>query len=448
MSKGFIVVIECISSAVNLIKDIRDEGYEPILMEPYCSPFSRASMRAFHDQELRDLMEPDAERPQIIMACKRYEDTLAQMRKLSPKLIIPGSDRGIELATRLSHDLGLVGNDPANLPKMRNKFIAQQALKAAGIRHIEGEMVDNYADALRFFRRMQAKGKSVVVKPVSGISSIGVYICATEQELKAAFRGNMYNPIFTMLNGGTKKVLIQECINGVEYYCNSVSCGGIHRITDTVRYYKRIIPNVGKLYDYETSVHSDSPEAAMLAEYQLKVLDAIGVTYGAVHSEIMIDEDGPVLIEANCRLCGGNARSDFLIERLGFSESQLMLRSYLYPDSLSGFAQTIAYSGKVYFIRKFFSLTEPIYITKLTILQTVAKLPGFHYGIFRKQKGFFSKTTNHSTSLCSLFFNCKDEAEAYGVLEVLQDIEQHHPEQMYEGKYIPILCDIASYFMA
>ena len=56
MCKGKIIVVECISSAVNYISDIKAEGYEPILLEPYCGLNMRWYFRKFHDKELRKIL--------------------------------------------------------------------------------------------------------------------------------------------------------------------------------------------------------------------------------------------------------------------------------------------------------------------------------------------------------------------------------------------------------
>ncbi len=333
MSKGIVIVVECISSAVNYVTDIKNEGYEPVLLEPYSNIFERPYMRRFHDDELGYMLDKNTVRPRIIMAKSTYSKTLEQIKKLSPVAILPGSDKGIELATKLAHDLGIIGNNPDNLPKIRDKFICQQALKNAGIRYIKSELVGTYDEALAFFRLMAEKGKGVVVKPVLGISSIGVYVCKTEKELKDAFDKNKNNFLYRMYNGGTGKILIQECIDGIEYIVDTVSSEGISKVTLVCRYSKRTVPGKGRLYDNCISLDSKDPLVSELSEYQFKVLDAIGIEYGAVHSEIMMDEEGPVLIEANCRIAGGIAKADYLKECIGISESEYSLRTYLYHNA-------------------------------------------------------------------------------------------------------------------
>ena len=53
---------------------------------------------------------------------------LEEVRKYDPLLVLPGSDFGVELATRLGSDLGLRGNKWANIGKMTRKSEMHQAL--------------------------------------------------------------------------------------------------------------------------------------------------------------------------------------------------------------------------------------------------------------------------------------------------------------------------------
>lgn len=64
---------------------------------------------------------------------------------------------------------------------------------------------------------------------------------------------------------------------------------------------------------------------ADLIEYAYDVTEAIGIKYGAVHGEYMIDEDGPVLIEVNCRPNGLNMSAKFLDKLSGQHETDSAL---------------------------------------------------------------------------------------------------------------------------
>ncbi len=433
MSKGKIIVIECISSAVNYVNDIKDEGYEPVLLEPYCSPYMRWYFRKFHDGELLKILKDKSEFPPIIMAKRDYKDTLEQIRKINPVLIIPGSDRGIELAAKLSHDLGLIGNNPDNLPKMRDKFTAQQALKKNGVRSIESAVVTSEQEAVDFFNELQKTGRTAVVKPISGIASYGVFMCNTEDDVKKAYNSNVKNMVYASYNGNSNGVLIQECIKGDEYVVNSVSCCGVHKITVIAKYHKETVSNGARIYSSTISLDYSSDLAKKLADYQLKVLDSIGIEYGAVHSEIMIDENGPVLIEANCRLFGGSNKSDFFEECFGGSESKWSLRSYLYKDIFSEIDDIFIFKNLKYRLVKDVATYRPVFVTKFLLDNLLKDFPEYRYYYLEKKRGYFSKTINVSTQLAAVSFACDSQDRANEISNILSDIQKNHTEKLYKG---------------
>ena len=114
-----IVIIECLSSCVNYISDIRDMGYEPVLVEHRVPDWRKESSRKYHDGNYAlngDIL------PEIIETSQDYEENLALMKSLDPVLILPGCDSAVELSTRLSAALGLVTNDPGNLSGTGGQF--------------------------------------------------------------------------------------------------------------------------------------------------------------------------------------------------------------------------------------------------------------------------------------------------------------------------------------
>ena len=84
---------------------------------------------------------------------------------LSPRLVIPGSDVGIELALRLSEDLHLKGNPFSMFSAMRDKLTMQETLKAAGLRFIDSRAVASEDEALDFFRTL-GSGKVQPLRPM------------------------------------------------------------------------------------------------------------------------------------------------------------------------------------------------------------------------------------------------------------------------------------------
>ena len=86
--RGKIVIIECISSSANYISDIRELGYEPVLMELWVPDWRKNFSRKKHDEYYS--LNGDS-MLEIISAPQDYAEVLELTKNLDPLLIIPGS---------------------------------------------------------------------------------------------------------------------------------------------------------------------------------------------------------------------------------------------------------------------------------------------------------------------------------------------------------------------
>jgi len=68
---------------------------------------------------------------------------------------------------------------------------------------------------------------------------------------------------------------------------------------------------------------SDSAEAKVLIPYVRGVLDALQISNGPTHGEVMMTADGPCLVEMNCRAHGGDGTWSPLAKALTGSYSQV-----------------------------------------------------------------------------------------------------------------------------
>lgn len=431
MTKKKIIVIECISTSVNYIQDIINEGYEPILMELYTPEENREESRFLHDMYLDVLYrydKPGVELPERIMASESYEETLEMVREIDPELILPGGDEGIIWATRLSADLGLIGNNPDNLPKMRNKAVSQEALKQAGIRSIRGKCVESWEEALDFYHELGEK--RIVVKPVSGGASVGVFICENMAQFEEAFKTDYDNS--SEDSGGKGKVLLQEYIDGTEYIVNTVSCRGVHRVTSLLKYSKQLLPGKARIYDYKEFISADDENAEILMDYSLKMLDAIGLENGPSHNEIMIDENGPVLIEANCRLCGLMLRASWLDRILGYHESEIALNAYLHPEKFEDpqyLLKPVLHNAG---LAKALIVYRDMFVNKVKFDDALHDLPGYIYSIDMGENRMYGQTIDLSTCGGVVYLAHKDHKVIEETTKQIQKMEKYDPEMLYD----------------
>ena len=320
-----IVVVECISTGTNYIQDIVARNYNPIVLEMAESGDNEEALlykKIVHDSYERIKHDFD-----LIHEKDTYEETLAIVKELDPVLVVPGNEKGVILATKLANDLNLLCNPIENLDAFTLKNEMQNRLAENNLRSIRGRVVKSVEEAVDYY---DSEGlKEVVIKPIYGAASVGVNICQNKQEMIDSI-SKVFNQKGYYGNESAE-LLIQERINGDEYVVNTVSCGGVHRVTLIWKYNKIKTSEGGHIYDSFESINELDLGEAKLVEYAYDVADALGIQYGPVHGEYMIDEKGPVLIEVNCRPCGANMDADFLDSFSGQHETDSSLDSYLNP---------------------------------------------------------------------------------------------------------------------
>ncbi|MEU2424028.1 hypothetical protein ABZ619_23890 [Streptomyces sp. NPDC007851] len=141
-----------------------------------------------------------------------------------------------------------------------------------------------------------------MVKPPWGALGHGVRFCDGPDDSAAAL---------TALRGTTSafgdritEVVAQEYLVGAEYVVNTVSCEGVHTVTDVWSTDRVSANGVRDLVVAQVLLRHEDPVVDDLVRYGFQVLDALGVRFGAAHLEIKLTPDGPRLVEAGARPSG------------------------------------------------------------------------------------------------------------------------------------------------
>ena len=320
-----IVIVEAISTGYNFVEDAVRRGYNPIVLE-YETEGSDD-----YDSVRKESHENYYRQPTIIKINGDYDRTLKIVRELDPVLVVAGSELGVNTAVHLADDLGLPGNSYANIKAITLKDHMHEALKKAGIRYIKGQVVSTVEQAVAFCKENGLE--QAVVKPLESAGSMGMYLCDNIDDVKNAVSSLLKSK--SMYGFDIDAALVQERIIGEEYIVNTVSCNGVHKLNSILRYNKIKTEEGGYIYDYiETLSRLESEHTAMV-EYAYKVADAIGVRYGMIHGEYMIDKNGPVLIEVNCRPMGCTMTDEYLDLIYGQHESDTTIDAYLDPEGFT-----------------------------------------------------------------------------------------------------------------
>jgi biotin carboxylase len=259
---------------------------------------------------------------------------------------------------------------------------------------------------------------------------VGVHICDDRAGLEEAFFGDIASA--RDRNGDSAEVLVQEYIDGDEYVVNTVSCRGVHKVTGVMVYKKILLPEMAPLYYTMSTFSPESDEARQVIDYTLKALDAIGVEYGPVHSEIMIDEKGPVLIEANCRLCGATMLASWQDKVFGERESRTSLRAYLHPERFLSDTRRILMDAELTGIIRFLILEKEMFVRKNKVAEAFSGIEGFEYAFGMGDGRLYPKTVDLSTTGGMVYLAHRSREALQNSLELIRKIELEEPERIYD----------------
>jgi ATP-grasp domain-containing protein len=270
------------------------------------------------------------------------EATAAKVAAHDPAFVAIGAEPGVELSDALSERLGLPSNGSAGSRARRDKHAMAEALRAAGLRAVEELKTEDPAAAAAWARQ---RGQwPVVVKPLDSAGTDGVSLCEDPAAVEAAFAALLGRP--NALRGANRELLVQEMLRGAQLFVNSVSWEGRHRISEVWQDNKRRIAG-NLVYDYEELHPRHGAKQDAVVDYVEKVLDALGIRFGPAHTEVMLTESGPVLVESGARL-HGSTRDD-VIDRCTPSHASITAEAYVDPSSVARHAeQAYELSAAVY----------------------------------------------------------------------------------------------------
>ncbi len=421
-----IVIVHCASTGVNYVDDIRSRGYEPVIVKvDYAGTEEDKALTATQDmadnKRFRGI--------KIIPHSPDYQVILNQVRELSPKLILAGSEFGVELALRLSNDLGLPGNPIELLRPMTHKDAMHEALRRYGIRCIRGKVVSTIDEAIAFYETLGSE--RAVVKRTRGFGTQGVILCNNREEFLHAIRTELDQK--STMDSEPIDVMVQERIMGEEYIVNTVTCQGEHYLTSMWKYHKVLLSNGTNAYSSLENITHMEIGYTQLVNYAFDVLNAIGIKCGPVHAEFIIDEKGPVLIEINCRPMGGAFDRKFLEKLYGHHETDLILDSFLNPDA---FRKT--HRGVYVPIRKgclkIFILKESMRSDSSPVVSLCRRLKSYHDSIFDRvgRDLVMEKTHNLETNGGYVYLVHDDEEVVERDRDLLHRLEMEFPKLLFQ----------------
>jgi hypothetical protein len=256
------------------------------------------------------------------------EAVLARLSRYPIGWVVPGLEGdGVSIAEKLAAALGLPGNDPATSAIRRDKAQMADALAAAGLRHIPHRVSESPADLLAAWRGWGHP--PVVVKPPASAGSEDVRPCTTAHQIVTAAERIIGK--VNALEQVNPAAMIQPHVRGDEFVVNAVSADGSHCVTDVWWCLKEPGPLGAPLDVCSDLMTMDDSATGELIAYVHRVLDAVGIGWGASHAEAVWSADGPVLLEVGARLMGGTFDFNALSRSGVYSQIEAVVDACLDP---------------------------------------------------------------------------------------------------------------------
>jgi ATP-grasp domain len=256
------------------------------------------------------------------------EATAARLASHDPSFVVVGSEPGVPLADALSERLGLPSNGSELSAARRDKNAMSEALRRAGLRAAEALKTADASEAVAW--AAARGGAAVVVKPLDSAGTDGVSICKDAAAIEAAFSANLGRP--NALHGANEELLVQELLQGTQLFVNSISWDGVHHVSEVWRDNK-LRAGANFIYDYEELLPRHGEQQDQVVPYVESVLDALGIRFGPAHTEVILTETGPVLVESGARMHG--SVPDEIVDRCTPSHQTLTAEAYLDRESVA-----------------------------------------------------------------------------------------------------------------
>ena len=276
-------------------------------------------------------------------------------------------------------------------------------------------------EVLVFCKTHELLPSGIVIKPLNSAGTDSVSACFDEASIRNAMQKSIGEKnLFNHLN---EKMFVQEFLAGVEYVVDTASFAGKHTVTDICRYTKIQENGSQFVYDCLDFLPPEGNIQKELSEYIFNVLDSLGIQYGPAHSEVMLTQKGPRLIETGARVHGGIGVSACRFAT-GSSHLDLTLSLLLkkIKISMSKINYTIKQATKIVFLISHFDSLVKAEHSNMAILKNLPSLQLLKLNIQPSDK--LKKTVDLFTMPGLLILSHSDEKQVENDYQTIRQLER------------------------
>ena len=227
---------------------------------------------------------------------------LAAVDGLDVACVLATDDSCVALCSRLAEQLGLPQNSPVAAANAERKDLGRAALRRAGCRHPEFELI---SIAAADPARLQVS-YPLVVKPLGLSASRGVIRADDADQFRAAIARTAAILEAAGIQGFERDhLLVEAYIDGPEFAVEGFMVEGELQL---LALFEKPEPLEGPFFEetyYLTPARIDIGTKHALVDEVAACAAAYGLSHGPLHAEIRLTRDGPVLVELAARTIGG-----------------------------------------------------------------------------------------------------------------------------------------------
>ena len=201
----------------------------------------------------------------------------------------------------VAEGLGLTGNGMASALAATNKHLMRLAFERHGLPSCRSILVEEGADLAAL-----PLAYPVIVKPTDRSGSRGICKVTEPAALAEAVA-------FARAPSFEKKVLVEEFAEGREYSIEYLSWQGEHHFLAVTEKFTTGAPLFVETGHLQPPKHMDEKTLSEIRALVPRILDSLGVRFGASHTELKIDDAGTIrIIECGARMGGDCIGSDLV----------------------------------------------------------------------------------------------------------------------------------------
>lgn len=233
-----------------------------------------------------------------VIVHRDFPETLARVVEFAPDGIVTFVEHLLPLAAQLAHALRLPYNSPEVVNALRDKSIQRRLLRSGGPEDVPFSTVRSAQECRAAVRE---SGFPVVLKPIRGAGSADTYLVDSEARLRAVLsrvqprEGSEFQ---------VERFLVAKDNGPFAGYVSVESLiadGTVHHLGITGKLPQ--LPPFRETGQFFPAVIS-ADEAHAVLDLTTRSLARLGVTQGQAHTEVILTDDGPRVVEVNGRLGG------------------------------------------------------------------------------------------------------------------------------------------------